>query len=353
MRRLSAFLLAVGLLAWLASPPGLGQSVTAQQEYKQARVLASAGRWQEALGLLERALKADPDDPDCLYLASLCHLSLQQYDQAELRLKRLTGLRADFYPAWSRLAWMYVQQKKLDQARETLGALGKVKGGAPEAHYGFGVLAWIEGRLDVAETEWREALRLKPDMARAHHNLGLLYREKADRARALGALQDAVRLDAENSLYRLSLGQLQLEMGVTVDGMANLDRVRSQTERPDLALLALAAQMLQTGHPTQAERAAAQAFAANAELTGALVLRARALEALQRPAEARALFEQALADDPNIREAREALVRLPRPEPPASPSPTPEASPEPPAGPSPTPEASPEPPASPSPTPAP
>lgn len=292
------------------------QSIPALQDYKLGRVLASGGRWEEALVALERALKEDRDYPDALYLAGLCHANLEQYDRAIERLKRVTELRPEFFAAWGHLSRLHVIQKQYDQAGEVLGALGKVRGGAPESHYGFGVLAWAQNRLEVAETEWREAIRLSPGMAKAHHNLGILYREKQERARALSALQDAVRLDPESPLYRLSLGWLQVDMGNRVDGMANLDRVRSQTERPDLASLALAVQMLLHGHPEPAEKAAARALEANPELTLALVLRARALEALQRPSEARALYEQALEQDQTLGEARRALERIPAPEPP-------------------------------------
>ncbi len=306
------------LLAWF-TPPGLAQSIQATQDYKLGRVLASGGRWEEALVALERALKEDANHPDALYLAGLCHANLEQYDQAVARLRRVTELRPEFLAAWGHLSRLHVVQKQYDQARDVLGSLGKVRGGAPESHYGFGVLAWAENRLDVAETEWREAIRLSPGMAKAHHNLGILYREKGDRARALSALQDAVRLDPESPLYRLNLGWLQVDMGNRVDGMANLDRARSQTERPDLANLALAVQMLLHNHPEQAEKAAARALEANPDLTLALVLRARALEALKRLPEARTLYEQALEQDATLGEARRALERLPAPAVPGEP----------------------------------
>jgi len=318
------------MLAWF-TPPALAQSIPAVQDYKLGRVLASGGRWEEALVALERALKEDGDYPDALYLAGLCHANLEQYDKAVARLRRVTELRPEFLAAWGHLSRLHVVQRQYDQAREVLGALGKVRGGGPESHYGFGVLAWAENRLDVAETEWREAIRLSPGMAKAHHNLGILYREKEDRARALSAFQDAVRLDPESPLYRLSLGWLQVDMGSRVDGMANLDRARSQTERPDLANMALAVQMLLHGHPEQTDKAAARALEANPDLTLALILRARALEALQRLPEARALYEKALGQDPTLGEARRALERLPAPAAPPEPGApeTPAAPPEP------------------------
>ncbi len=330
--KLSRILLMVlGFVFICLAQPGLTQSIPAAQDYKLGRVLASGGRWEEALVALERALKEDADYPDALYLAGLCHANLEQYDKAVARLRRVTELRPDFLAAWGHLSRLYVVQKQYDQAREVLGALGKVRGGAPESHYGFGVLAWAENRLDVAETEWREAIRLSPGMAKAHHNLGILYREKEDKARALSALQDAVRLDAESPLYRLSLGWLQVDMGNRVDGMANLDRARSQTERPDLANMALAVQMLLHNHPEQAEKAAARALEANPDLTLALVLRARALEALKRLPEARTLYEQALDQDATLGEARRALERLPAPVPEAPAAPGEPGAPEAPA----------------------
>jgi len=359
MRRTVLAFLALSMLLAL---PLLAQNVTSVQDYKHARVLASGEHWADALVVLERALKDDPDYPDALYLAGMCHLALKQYDRAEPRLKRVTEVRPEFYVAWGYLAQMYVMQREFDKARQTLGALGKVKGGAPESHYGFGVLAWAEGNLDGAEKEWREAIRLRPDTPKAHHNLGILMRERGDRVRALSALRDAVRLAPENALYRFNLGVEQMETGNRVDGMANLDRVRAQGERPDLANLALAVQMLLNGHPDPAEKAAARAYRGNPELTVALVFRARALEALKRPQEARVLYEQALAADSTLGEARRALQRIPAPAaspPPEEPGPTPaDSAPAPcpeaaPAAPEPGPQSPPEQPAPPCPDPSP
>lgn len=335
------------LLLLVLATPVLAASVSAQQDYKQARVLATSGKWQEALEVLERVLADDAMYVDAVYLAGLCHMALEQYDRAEVRLKRTTELKPDFFPAWQYLARLYLATKQKQKARETLGAMGRLKGGAPESHYGFGVLAWMDQDLAAAEKEWREAIRLDPQMAKAHHNLGILYLEKMDRARALSDLQDAVRLAPDHPLYRYTLGALQLDMGRKTEGMQNLDRVRSQTDRPDVANLALATQMLANGHPEQAEKAAARALEANSELTTAMVVRAKALEALNRLPEARELFERALADDPNLREARQALERIPPPTPVPGTEPPPEAAPG--AEPEAAPEAAPEP--SPSPAP--
>lgn len=49
-----------------------------------------------------------------------------------------------------------------------------------EAHYNLGVALRARADLDGAITEYREAIRLKPDDAETHYNLGIALRAKGD-----------------------------------------------------------------------------------------------------------------------------------------------------------------------------
>ena len=188
--------------------------------------------------------------------------------------------------------------------------MSRAPGGGPDSRYMLGVLNWIEGKIPEAEKEWREAIRLRPEMAKAHYNLGILHRVKNDRVRSMSFLTDAVRLDNENPQYRYSLAVLQMEMGNKINGNSNLDRVRAQTDRPDLASLALAYQMLTNDKPGPAEKAAKKAIEENKELTDAYIVRGRALVRLGDDKEAKAMFEQALKLDMNIPEAKKVLAAI-------------------------------------------
>ena len=63
-----------------------------------------------------------------------------------------------------------------------------------EAHNNLGILLDDAGRKEEAETEYREALRLKPDYAGAHYNLGTLYSETGKKEAAKKELEIAKRL---------------------------------------------------------------------------------------------------------------------------------------------------------------
>jgi Flp pilus assembly protein TadD len=63
-----------------------------------------------------------------------------------------------------------------------------------------------KGRLDEAITEYREALRIKKDFAKAHHNLGLALYDKGRLDEAIAAYREALRINKDNSTAHNSLG---------------------------------------------------------------------------------------------------------------------------------------------------
>lgn len=304
-----------GALACLPLPSAAQYNVVAEQGYKRARTMASNERWDDALTALQDVLKKAPNYPDALYLAGVCHLNKGDFVNAEKRLKRLTELNKEFIGGWGMLANVYLATKQYGKIKEIVAALGKVKGGKAESYYFAGLLAYMQKDLDQAERDWRNATRAQPDMAKAHYNLGGLMYVKGDKVRAMQGLKDALRYDPENPLYRYSLADLQIEVGSKAEGMQNLDRVRQQTFRKDIAHLAVARQMWANGHAEKTEKLAAQAIGDNKDLGEAYVLRGRALLKMGRTKDAAESYKKALAGDPNCKEAADALKRLEKPAP--------------------------------------
>jgi tetratricopeptide (TPR) repeat protein len=65
------------------------------------------------------------------------------------------------------------------------------------AHYNLGLI-WSQtpGRLDEALAEFRESIRLKPDLVEAHDNLGdALLRTPSGLGDAIAEYREAIRLD--------------------------------------------------------------------------------------------------------------------------------------------------------------
>ena len=66
-------------------------------------------------------------------------------------------------------------------------------------HLEQGQILYDAGKVDEAIGEWREALRLAPQAARAHHLLGLAFRDQKDHTQAAAAFQQALRIEPDNA----------------------------------------------------------------------------------------------------------------------------------------------------------
>ena len=71
---------------------------------------------------------------------------------------------------------------------------------------GFGNFAL--GKMDAAEADFSEAIRLNPKNNYAHHELGLTLFQKGEPDRAIASLTEAIKLDPNSAASRVSRGQV-------------------------------------------------------------------------------------------------------------------------------------------------
>jgi len=117
-------------------------------------------------------------------------------------------------------------------------------------------------KADEAAIEYKNALQIDPNHALAHFGLAKAYLAQKEAGKAYWELQETVRLDPENIDARLALGQFLL--------LGSSDEFNQAIEQADAIL------------QRQPER------------WEGYVIRARALESLQRADEARAAYEKAV-----------------------------------------------------------
>ena len=76
-----------------------------------------------------------------------------------------------------------------------------------------GQLRYDNGQVDEAIVEWRQAVRLAPKTAKAHHLLGVGLRTRGDQTQAIAAFREALRLEPDNATVHVHLARVLEAMG--------------------------------------------------------------------------------------------------------------------------------------------
>ncbi len=77
----------------------------------------------------------------------------------------------------------------------------------------MGALLLEQGKVDEAIEHFQEALRLQPEYADAHVNLGNARRERLETAEAVESYEEALRIEPRNARAHNNLGEACLELG--------------------------------------------------------------------------------------------------------------------------------------------
>ena len=332
------------LLPSTSTPAAWAQNVSARNKFKVGRAMFDKGDYKKAIESFEQAIQEDPNFPDPHFHMGLSYFGLKNYDKAKEKLTYVMQQDPTFFPAYKYLGQVYVAQKKYKEAKELFQRMLMVPKAAATATYCLGVLAYAQEDLKEAERLFREALRQDPKMASARNNLGVMQLAEKRYGEAFNNFAEAGRLEPAHPGFLVFQAIALIEQGDKTRPRPILDKAkRLSDKRHDWGFLGEACSQWMDGHYDKVVLACDKALERNPEMTEALIFKARALENLKKPEEARKVWEAVVADDPNVKEAKLAVERLKPAEVSPSATPTP--------GDSPTPSASPKPSNSPTPKP--
>jgi tetratricopeptide (TPR) repeat protein len=141
------------------------------------RLLGETGRQDEGIAVYKTAIKLNPILPECHYNLGLLYMHRNDFENASTELKKEIAIDPDA-DTWNSLGGCMVAMKKMDEA----------------------------------EKAYRESIRLKPDYARAHYNLGVVLEETGRRNEAVMEVEKATLLepwdeDAKAMLARIKEGK--------------------------------------------------------------------------------------------------------------------------------------------------
>lgn len=137
---------------------------------------------------MNRRLNAGPVTPPLLLLAARTYGSANDLGAAERVLRRAIDMDSTLLSAYSMLAQIYLQQGKLDQARQEFDNLAQRQSNPVGALTMSGMILQAQGSPGQARNRYERAVTIDPQAAVAANNLAWLYVEAGEK------LSDAVRL---------------------------------------------------------------------------------------------------------------------------------------------------------------
>jgi tetratricopeptide (TPR) repeat protein len=119
---------------------------------------------------------------------------------------------------------------------------------SPEAHHAFGVVLAGVDRLDDAEREFSESVRLNPQNAEAQHNLGTALARLGRFDEALAHFTEAVRLNPAHGEAHLNLASIYMQRGALDQAAMEYERLLEADPENAIAVTRLGA-IVQSGRP--------------------------------------------------------------------------------------------------------
>ena len=140
---------------------------------------------------------------------------------AELQVRN----RMNDAAAHDSLGLKYLQAGRVQDAQREVEEALRLSPNDAEAHSNLGTILQAQGRLADAMRHLREAARLKPKDGRIRFNLGNGFYVAGDTAQAVREFQAAIALDADNADAHFNLAMILGPQNRLAEAIAHLERV--------------------------------------------------------------------------------------------------------------------------------
>lgn len=211
--------------------------------------------------------------------------------------------------AWHLLGVIHGMQDNARDAERCSREAIRLRPDYAEAHNNLGAALRVQGRLDEAILSLREALRLQPAHVEAHYNLGLALAAERRFDEAIESLREVVRLKPDRAEAHLYLGAALASTGRFEEAVASFRRVLTLHPGHAAAHVYLGNVFVDMGRMEEAVANYRQALQQQPREPETLNNLGNALSELGRKDEAIAVYRQILEYDPRYLAAYHNLGR--------------------------------------------
>jgi Flp pilus assembly protein TadD len=160
-----------------------------------AQAALDAGRVEEATAKLEALLEDHPDHAEAHFLLGMVLRQQKRFEDAHDSLLLASSFKADWWPPHFELGLLALDESKFESAAGSLHKSLELGADDARVHNALGGAYVYLGRLSEAVEQFRRALALQPDLVEAHSNLGyVLFRDMEEYEQGALHIQRALEL---------------------------------------------------------------------------------------------------------------------------------------------------------------
>jgi tetratricopeptide (TPR) repeat protein len=179
--------------------------------------LLKRGQYERALvHLLDLRVESE-EYPELSYYLGLCYTHLEKYDEALLYLEQVVTSELSFthiYQSRMILGYIYAVTNRHKLAEFEFRRILEEGFDSAKTHAALGYVLYKQDDIPTAIEELEQALRLDPDNSNALNSLGFLMVDSGqDPRRGLEYCRRAVRRQPQNAAYLDSLGWAYFKIG--------------------------------------------------------------------------------------------------------------------------------------------
>ncbi len=214
---------------------------------------SATGHIGQETALTDELIRAFPDDPEVLYVASHVYSDL-----AASTSERLLAVAPGSFQAHEFNAEALEVEGKLSDAEAEYRKALEIDPSAPNIHYRLGKLLLLTSSGDAgyqaAKVQFEKELRVNPSSAAADYQLGLMAWRARDWNGAIKRLRRAAQLDPDSSRILVALGKAYLSAGQAASALHPLEAAVRASPSDATAHYELGMVFLHLGRKQEADR---------------------------------------------------------------------------------------------------
>lgn len=181
--------------------------------FNMGLILDAMERYEEALDYYEKALAAEPDDPEILNCLGVDYTRTAQYDLSLATFEHIEQIAPDFELCYCNRIITYTEIEQHEKAEEMFYLAQQIESDCPLCFYNIGNSLFSRGAYDRAIWCWQKTAALDSGHPQIHYRLAQAFWLGGKEASAREAFLKEIRKNPTDLDVLLDFGVFLLESG--------------------------------------------------------------------------------------------------------------------------------------------